>query len=161
MYKQEHLTPNHARPKCMAPPVHETSPASPVVSLHKELAANFQNPFDLEDSAFFTEVVPVSRQRHNNLKSLASPLYSPILFSLSDSLPRAVPLPLSPQDILLPLSPLALPLHSITFNPQNHNLMAAPTIIMPPCGEQAAPLFDKSRPCEIARFFNDLEILFG
>ena len=39
--------------------------------------------------------------------------------------------------------------------------MAAPTIIMPARGERAALLFDKSRPCEIARFFNDLENLFG
>ena len=132
-----------------------------MVSLREELAANFQNPFDLKDSAFFTEVVPVSHQRHNNLEPLASPLYSPISFSLLDSSPRAVPLPLSPQDIPLPLSPLALPLCLTTFNPQNHNSMAAPTIIMPARGEQAALLFDKSRPREIARFSNDLEILFG
>ena len=39
--------------------------------------------------------------------------------------------------------------------------MATPTIIMPARGERAAPLFDKSRPREITRFFNDLEILFG
>ena len=133
-------------------PVYETSLASSVVSLRKELAANFQNPFDLEDSSFFTKVVPVSQQWHNNLEPLALLLYSPISFSLPNSSLRAVPLPLSPQDILLPLSPLALLLLSITFNSQNHSSMAAPTIIMLARGEQAAPLFDKSCPARSLAF---------
>ena len=149
------------QPVDQSTPVRKISLVSSVVTLCEELVANFQNLFDLEDSSFFTEVVPMSQQRHNNLEPLASPLYSPISFSLSNSLPRAVPLPLSPQDIPLPLSSLTLPLRLITFNSQNHSSMAAPIIIMPARGERAAPLFDKSRPREIARFFNDLKILFS
>ena len=39
--------------------------------------------------------------------------------------------------------------------------MATAVITMPTRGERAAPLFDKSRPREITRFFNDLEVLFS
>ena len=31
---------------------------------------------------------------------------------------------------------------------------------MPARGDRAAPVFDKSRPCELSRFFDDLERLF-
>ena len=38
--------------------------------------------------------------------------------------------------------------------------MAAPAIGMPTRGERAAPTFDKSKPRELVRFFDDLELLF-
>jgi hypothetical protein len=101
-------------------------------NLREELIRIFQNPFNLGDESLFIEETS-SQQLHNNLSPLSSPLFSP-----SD-----LPSPFHLSPIPLPKTTMPNPVH------------------MPARGERAAPTFDKSKPRELLRFFDELEYLLA
>ena len=135
--------------------------APSLAALREELSNRFNSPFpsDLEEE-FFSEL-PSDRQQHNNLPPFDSPLYSPsdlptpsLHFSLDSPRSTGSTTP-SPH-----LSPRTLfPRTLSVINQPSHNNMAAQTS-MPARGERAAPTFDRNKPRELVRFFEELEYLF-
>src|ERR1700678_3515660 len=136
--------------------------------IREELAANFQNPYNLDDSSLFVELPP-NQQCHNNLSPLNSPIFTPSdlpsIHSHSNSSsnsPHASPNKPTPLPSLNPIPPLfTSQTSSITDQEQPQPIVMASPIYMPARGERAAPTFDKTKPRELTRFFNELEYLFN
>jgi hypothetical protein len=148
----------------------EQSPGQQIlITLREELVANQQNPLDLTDDSLFLEA-PFTEQRHYNLSPLQSPL-----FDLSDLPPYspttseqyiATTLPNydapDPSNHSSPLTSLSSTTSSEESDSERRpleqtSMSQAP---MPVRGERAAPLFDRSKPRQITRYFEDLELLF-
>jgi hypothetical protein len=137
-----------------------------LANLRDELAYINQNPLDLLDDSLYLELPPyqsVSRSRASSpahsdidLPSVLSLPDSPVPFgypqrsySLSPSTEQQSAKSRSPSPDLIILEPL--PLHLPAQMVQDS---------MPARGEHAAPKFDKSKPRELSRFFDELEYLF-
>ena len=142
-------------------------PGAPsLASLREELAASFRNHSNLEEDQLFTELSP-ERQRHNNLPLLDSPLFSP-----SDLPPSALlrialnnqensttpPSPLLPRTLFPSIPDTQQPIPPIPSAPDQH-IQMEPKFYMPARGERMAPTFDKSKPRELIRFFEEFEFL--
>ena len=134
------------------------------VTLREELSAEFQNPFNLNDTSLFIEV-PDEQATHNNLPTHSgSPLFTP----------ADLPLPSSPSssDSSEPrceqhnsepppsysLKPPSTSIATTSISPPTLTLIMSQK--MPPRGDRSAPKFDSSQPRELGRFFSDLEFLF-
>ena len=133
-------------------------------ALREDLSSRFDSPFpsDLEEELF--QELPPDRHRHNNLDPLDTPLYSPSALPtpslhFDPDSPRATSSN-SPSPRLEPriLFPQTLPVINQPF--QNNMAAQNPQISMPARGERAAPTFDRSKPRELVRFFEELEYLF-
>src|SRR5271155_4769354 len=122
--------------------------------------------FSLADTSVFTEV-PEAQALHNNLSQLNSPLYSPSdLPSPNSTLSSLTPITRTP-------SPPALAASHVIQTPQSSQIprfigtcrtppnTMMTTIPMPARSERAAPTFDKTKPRELTRFFQELEYLFN
>lgn len=164
----------------------QTPPGEPsLAEIREYLASRLTDPSDLEGE-FFTEV-PLQRQHLNNFDPLDTPLSSPSDRLLSPLVPNnhsprsrtsSITLPLSPRilyptwpqkDFQLPPTRPPTPLNisdqpsepatSPPISPIDLQPMAA-LFHMPARGERSAPTFDKSKPRELIRFFEELEYLF-
>ena len=132
--------------------------APSLADLREDLASRFRQILDsnLEDDLFAE--LPPERQRHNNLSPLNSPLYSPSelpLFPFGYSANSPSPYS-SPQ-----LLPTTLFPASLYATPEPPIIQQTMTFHMPARGEHASPTFDRTKPRELIRFFEELEYLFN
>src|SRR5271168_4169976 len=109
------------RPDTPPSSVAESSPTT----LREELAANFQNPYNLDDSSLFVELPP-SQQCHNNLSPLNSTTFAPSDFSsihshsnTSSNSPHASPTEPTPHLSICLLEASALPQPLTKTNPES------------------------------------------